>query len=221
MPVQLDLPLVQQKSKAPPLSISVESHAMLIDQSYETGKQDMDVLHTIISCVSTIGCAYCWILCKSYIGPHEHNPSYLFDTLLSSLCAKKRENNMFQLSCYCCWVSFQVPCRHPSIKKGDLILPEDCPHLEIPHLIPTLCSLVYIYDDPSRPFLSQVSATLTLDPPLSHMMSQFLQWVTEPAPSADRVPNFALFPIAFSKCFNRLYPLTIVCDSSVLSSISV
>lgn len=204
MPVRLDLPLVQQKSKAPPLSISVESNAMLIDQSYETGKQDMDVLRTIISRVSAIGCADCWILCESHVGPHEHDRSYLFDTLLSSLRAKKRENNTFWPSCYRCWVPFQAPCSHPSIKKGDCVLPEDCPHPEIPHLIPTLCSLVYIYDDPSRPFLSQVSATLTLDPPLSHTMSRFLQWVTEPAPSADRVPNFALFLIAFSKRFNRL-----------------
>ena len=197
--------MVQQlvpQSKAP-CSISVESNALLIDQAYETGKRDMEALRAIVSHASAIGCADCWVLGESHVGSHSHNRSYLFNTLLSSLRAKRREENVFWPSCYRCWVPFQAPCGHPGIKKGDQILPEDCPYPEIPHLIPTLCSLIYIYDDPSRSFLTRVSATLALNPPLSLSMSRFLQWVTEPASSADKVPNFALFLITFSQCFNR------------------
>ncbi|KAH0826845.1 hypothetical protein J3R83DRAFT_4377 [Lanmaoa asiatica] len=206
LPVRFDLPLVQQtppQPKAAPLSISVQSNALLIEQAYDAGKQDMEALYTIISRISAMGCADCWVLGESHLGTHEHKRPYLFNTLLSSMRSKRREENTFWPSCYRCWVPFQAPCGHPGIKKGDQVLPEDCPYPEIPHLIPTLCSLVYIYDDRSRSFLTRVSAMLTLDPPLSHTMSRFLQWITEPAQSADIVPNFALFLIAFSQCYDR------------------
>ena len=196
-------PATASSAQSPPLSISVLSNAALIDQAYDAGQQDMEALRATISRVSAMGCADCWVLGESHVGPHEHKRPYLFNMLLSSVCAKRREEIIFWPSCYRCWVPFQAPCSHPSIKKGDCVLPEDCPHPEIPHLIPTLCSLIYIYDNPSTSFLAKVSAALPLDPPLSHSMSRFLQWITEPAPSADRVPNFTLFLITFSECFSR------------------
>lgn len=206
LPVRFDLPLAHQPlpdHKLNPPSISVHSNALLIDEVYDVGKRDMEVLRALISRIAAIGCPDCWVLGESHVGPHPHDRTYLFNTLLSSLRDKKREENVYWPSCYRCWIPFQPPCSHPGIKKGDQISPEDCPYAEIPHFIPTLCSLIYIYDSPSRPFLAQVSSVLSLNPPLTHTMSRFLQWMTEPASSPDSIPNFALFIITFSQCFDR------------------
>ena len=177
---------------------------MLIDRAYETGKHDMQKFFDVVSRVANQGCGDCWILGKSVVQSHRHQDRpYLFKSLLSSLRAKQRTENVYWPSCYLCWIPFQAPCSHPGIRRGDKIEPDDCPFPSIPYLIPALCSMVYIYDDSSRTFLSRVSASLSIDPPLTDSMSRFIDWVTEPSPSADKIPNFAMLLTTFSECFDR------------------
>ena len=220
-PLRFDLPLVEQPiaptcatcqnkpSTLPPITLSVESNAGRIRDAYDSAKGQLAQLRRIICRVAAIDCADCWILGESHVGPHTHTRPYLFHTLLSSLRAKRRMENTFWPSCYLCWVPFRPPCDHPSIRRGDRIVPDDCPNARVLHLIPTLVSLIYLYDDPSdsgRSFLSSLSMKLSLEPALSSHkpLSQFLDWMTQPPCSPDRLPNFALFLITFSECFNRL-----------------
>ncbi|KAG9311149.1 hypothetical protein JVU11DRAFT_8215 [Chiua virens] len=219
-PLRFDLPLVKKPTvpapiacwnKAPPLPVSVplsiEANADHIRNAYNTGRAQLEALRRIIARIAAIDCPDCWILGESRVEPHTHTRPYLFNSLLSSLRAKKRTENTFWPSCYLCWVPFRAPCDHPVIRRGDKLAADDCPNAKIPYLIPTLVSLVYLYDgrSDSRSFLSSLSTKLLLQPALSSEkpLSQFLDWMTEPSPSPDRIPNFAVFLIAFSECFNR------------------
>ncbi|KAI9452391.1 hypothetical protein HD554DRAFT_827680, partial [Boletus coccyginus] len=217
-PLRFDLPLFKQpvalvqaplphEPVAPPPSKSVETNADLIRHAYNKGKEKIERLRMVICHVTAINCADCWVLGESHIGPHTHTRPYLFDSLMSSLRAKKRDDNIFWPSCYLCWIPFRTPCNHPAISRGDKILPDGCPNTDIPYLIPTLVSLIYLYDDvldSSRSFLAPLSARLSLQPPISSQnpLSQFLDWVTRPADSPDSIPNFAAFLNGFSECFH-------------------
>ncbi|KAH0825908.1 hypothetical protein J3R83DRAFT_7662 [Lanmaoa asiatica] len=218
-PLRFDLPVVMQPTVpvqapsrhepvAPPLSNSVQANADLIRNAYDKGKEKIEQLRMLIRRVTAINCADCWVLGESHIGPHTHTRPYLFDSLISSLRAKRRDDNVFWPSCYLCWIPFRAPCFHPSISRGDKLFPEGCPNAEIPYLLPTLVSLIYLYDDvldSSKSFLAPLSLRLSLQPPISshNPLSQFLDWITQPADSPDTVPNFALFLNSFSECFHR------------------
>ncbi|KAF8422586.1 hypothetical protein L210DRAFT_852295 [Boletus edulis BED1] len=191
-----------------PISNSVERNANLIRHAYDKGREKIERLRMLISRVTSINCADCWVLGEYHIGPHNHTRPYLFDSLVSSLRAKRRDENVFWPSCYFCWIPFRAPCNHPAIRKGDKLIPDNCPNTEIPYLIPTLVSLIYLYDDTlnnSRSFLEPLSTRLSLEPPISshNPLSRFLEWITQQADSPDSIPNFALFLITFSECFQR------------------
>ena len=177
---------------------------MLINKAYDAGKRGMWALYVIVSHVAAQGCGDFWILGKNVTQSHCHQDHpYLFKGLLLSLQAKQRTENVYWPSCYLCWIPFQAPCNHPSIRWGDKIEADDCPFPSIRYLIPALCSMIYVYDDLSRSFLSRVSTSLSLNPPLTDSTSCFIDWVTKPSPSADKIPNFTLLLTTFSECFDR------------------
>ena len=164
----------------------------------------MQVLYAIVSHVAAQGCRDCWVLGKNVMQSHcQQDLPYLFKGLLLSLPAKQRTENIYWPSCYLCWIPFQAPCNHPSIRWGNKIKADNCPFPSIYYLIPALCSMIYIYDDSSISFLFHMSTSLSLNPPLTDRMSCFIDWVTELSPSADKIPNFAFLLTTFSECFNR------------------
>lgn len=216
-PLRFDLPLVKtpnvlsrnKRSQLPAsVPLSVESNADRLRHAYDVGRGQLEELRKLICRVTAIDCADCWILAEFHAGPHTHNRHYLFNQVVSSLRSRPRTENTFWPSCYQCWVPFRSPCNHPAIRRGDKLAPDDCPNPNIPNLIPTLLSLIYLNDDPSngaRSFLSSVSVKLSLKTPLSSVkpLVEFVNWITQPSTSPDTIPNFALFLIAFSECFKR------------------
>ena len=212
--LRFDLPFVNQPitptdpvtspGHITPMSMSVTNNGELVNAVHKVGKGGMETLWGVISRVTAMNCIDCWVLGKPQVGPHEHQHSYCFPSILSALHAKNRENHIFWPLCHLCWVPFRPPCSHPSIARGDRIVSDDCPS-KIPYLIPSIVTLIYLYNNESRDFLSQVSNSLSLQPPLSSAapLAQFTEWVTQPASSPNTLPNFALFLITFSQCFDR------------------
>ena len=184
------------------MPISVLHNGELVSSIYDVGKERMQALQGVIARVTAMNCMDCWVLGEPQVGPHEHQRPYRFPSVLSALRAKKREHHVFWPSCHLCWVPFQAPCNHPSITRDDRIVSDDCPG-EIPYLISNIMCLIYLYDNDLRNFLSKVSNTLSLQPPLSSAipLAQFTEWITQPASSPNNLPNFALFLIVFSDCF--------------------
>lgn len=212
--LRFDLPCVKQSVSVPesvtspplvaPMSKSVVNNGDIVHSVYDVGKKRMQAFREIISRVTAMHCIDCWVFGEPRVGPHEHERSYRFTSVLSAIRAKKREEHVFWPSCHLCWVPFRAPCNHPSIARGDKILSDDCPS-DIPYLIPSIITLIYLYDNDSRGFLSKISNTLCLQPPLSSAMplAQFTEWITQPASSPDTIPNFALFLLTFAQCFDR------------------
>ena len=128
----------------------------------------------IVSYMAAQGCRDCWVLGKNVMQSH-HNQDHPY-LLLLHLQAKQRTENVYWPSCYLCWIPFQAPCSHPSIRWGNKIKTDDCPFPSIYYLISVLCSIIYNDDNPSRSFYLH-AAFLSLNLPLT--MSCFIDWVTK------------------------------------------
>ncbi|KAG5727877.1 hypothetical protein E4T56_gene14094 [Termitomyces sp. T112] len=197
-----------------PHLLDVENNGRLLEDRMRHAEAELGLLRTILDCIVSVQCGYCWVHSLVDDKPHPHT-HHKMDSWFSVWLDRIQDTKFHQFKvwpiCYLCWIPFRELFGHGSHAKGSTADSSKCPYHDIiPNILPHIITLILTRapEKDRMEFLHPIAQSLNMSEESWLSPSLFGQWVKIEPKDQGEIPHHIQFLNAYYRTYKQMRPIT-------------